>query len=75
MTAVGESLFASTYADMAEAIDAVVRQGMLEASNVSLGDEMTHTMVAVLQAESAAKLIQLYDELMGRAASVFGGGR
>ncbi|MBD8679339.1 flagellar hook-basal body protein [Sphingomonas sp. CFBP 13720] len=75
MTAVGESFFASTDADMAEATDAVVRQGMLEASNVSLGDEMTHTMVAVRQAESGAKLIQLYDELMGRAASVFGGGR
>ncbi len=75
MTTVGESFFESGDADMTEATDAVVRQGMLEASNVSLGDEMTQTMAAVRQAESGARLIQLYDEMMGRAASTFGGGR
>lgn len=52
---------------------AEVRTGMLEASNVTLGDEMTQTMVAMRQAESGARLIQLYDELMGRAAVTFGG--
>ncbi len=53
---------------------AVVRQGMLEGSNVTLGDEMTQSMVAVRQAESGARLIQLYDELIGRAVSAFGSG-
>lgn len=73
METVGESFFLGN--DMTEAVDSQVRPGMLEASNVSLGDEMTQTMVAVRQAESGARLIQLYDELMGRAASTFGGNR
>lgn len=73
LTPVGESFFAAAPDAMEETDGALVRQGMVEASNVSLGDEMTQTMVAVRQAESGARLIQLYDELMGRAASAFGG--
>lgn len=71
LTAVGESFFAGQA--MVERYGAEVRSGMLEASNVTLGDEMTQTMVAMRQAESGARLIQLYDELMGRAAATFGG--
>lgn len=71
MTAVGESFFAGQA--MVDTDRAEVRSGMLEASNVTLGDEMTQTMVAMRQAESGARLIQLYDELMGRAAATFGG--
>lgn len=74
MTAVGESVFSSSEGSMDEAEGVVVRQGMSESSNVSLGDEMTQSMVAVRQAESGARLIQLYDELMGRAVSAFAGG-
>jgi len=73
MTAVGESFFSAPEGAMEEAEGSLVRQGMLEGSNVSLGDEMTQSMVAVRQAESGARLIQLYDELMGRANSAFGG--
>lgn len=73
MTAVGESFFAASDGIMEESEGALVRQGMLEGSNVSLGDEMTQSMVAVRQAETGARLIQLYDELMGRAVSAFGG--
>ncbi|QXT34440.1 flagellar hook basal-body protein [Sphingomonas sanguinis] len=72
MTAVGESFYAAPDGTMAQAEGAVVRQGMLEGSNVTLGDEMTQSMVAVRQAESGARLIQLYDELIGRAVSAFG---
>lgn len=49
-----------------------VRQGFLEASNVSIGDETVATMEAVQRATSAQRLISLYDELMGRALSTFG---
>lgn len=49
-----------------------LRQGMVEASNVSMADEMVTMMAAVRQAEGGARLVQLYDELMGRAITAFG---
>jgi flagellar basal-body rod protein FlgG len=51
-----------------------LRQGMLEASNVVLGDEMTAMMIAMRQAESGARLISVYDDLIGRAITTFGQG-
>ena len=74
LTAGGESFFVAGAATMDEAEGTVVRQAMVEGSNVSLGDEMTQSMAALRQAESGARLIQLYDDLMGRAVSAFGGG-
>lgn len=53
-----------------------IRQGMVEASNVSTGDEMIAVMAAVREAESGARLAQTYDDLLGRAITSFGqGGR
>ncbi len=49
-----------------------LRQGMIEASNVSIGDEMVTMMAAMRQAESGARLVQTWDELMGRAIGAFG---
>jgi flagellar basal-body rod protein FlgF len=49
-----------------------LRQGMIEASNVSLGDEMAAMMIALRQAETGARLVTLYDELLGRAITTFG---
>lgn len=66
----GGSLFA--VADAQEAAEPELRQGMVEASNVALGDEMVAMMAALRQAESGARLIQLYDELIGRAVTTFG---
>ena len=71
---VGESFFAAGGSAMSDAEGATVRQGMVEASNVSLGDEMTQSMAALRQAETGARLIQLYDDLMGRAVTAFAGG-
>lgn len=72
---VGDSTFAPEDADALEAVDdPVVRQGMVETANVSLAEEMTQSMAALREAESGARLIQLYDELMGRVASAFGQG-
>jgi flagellar basal body rod protein FlgG len=49
-----------------------VRQGMLEMSNVNTGDEMVAMMEALRRAETGQRLVTTYDELMGRALSLFG---
>ena len=49
-----------------------VRQGQLEASNVSTGDEMVSIMEALRRAESGQRLVGVYDELMGRVLTTFG---
>jgi flagellar basal-body rod protein FlgG len=86
------AVFRPSAADGAEAIDGSVfsiaegaaeamdtpslRQGALEASNVSLGDEMVGMMGALRGAETGARLVQVYDDLMGKAITTFGqGGR
>jgi flagellar basal-body rod protein FlgG len=60
---------------MEESADALVRQGMAEGSNVAMGDEMVTVMAAMRQAESGARLVQVYDELLGRALTMLGGAR
>ncbi len=45
---------------------------MLESSNVSLGDEMIGMMGALRSADTGARLVQVYDDLMGKAISAFG---
>ena len=52
----------------------VIHQGMLEASNVSNGQEMAGIIEASRRAEVGQKLVQVYDELLGRVFSAFGGG-
>ena len=52
----------------------VIRQGMLEASNVSDAEEMLSTMSALRSAESGQRLVQLYDDLMAKALTGFGQG-
>jgi flagellar basal-body rod protein FlgG len=70
----GGSLFEGFAEDVAEPD---IRQGALEASNVALGDEMTAMMIALRHAETGARLVTVYDELLGRAITAFsqGGGR
>jgi flagellar basal-body rod protein FlgG len=75
-----QPLGGSMFAIAADALDEVerpeLRQGMIEASNVAIGDEMVAMMAALRQAESGARLVQLYDDLIGRAITAFGqGGR
>lgn len=50
----------------------VMRQGFLEGSNVSLGDEMIAMMEAVRRAETGQKLMNVYDDLMGRVVTTLG---
>ncbi len=70
----GGSMFAGPEKAMEEAPAAAVRQGMVEASNVVLGDEMVAMMTTVRQAEGGARLVQVYDDLLGRAITTFGQG-
>lgn len=51
-----------------------VHQGMLESSNVSLADEMITLMESLRRAEAGQRLVNTYDDLMGRALSAFGQG-
>lgn len=48
-----------------------IRQGMLESSNVVLSDEMVALMANTRQAEGAAQLVRLYDQLVGQAITTF----
>ncbi|PSJ42215.1 flagellar hook-basal body protein [Allosphingosinicella deserti] len=68
------SLFAFGLAGPREVSRPQIRQGALETSNVTLGDEMVSMMAALRQAESGARLVQVYDDLLGRAISTFGQG-
>jgi flagellar basal-body rod protein FlgF len=70
---VGESFFAADAGGMEVSADALLRQGMTENSNVALGDEMVATMAALRQSEAGARLVQVYDELIGRALTTLGG--
>lgn len=49
-----------------------IRQGALEASNVSVGDEMVALMQALRRAESGQRVAGVYDDLMGRVITAFG---
>lgn len=70
---IGGSMFRMSK-DMGEEVASPqLRQGMVEASNVSIGDEMISMMAALRQAESGAKLAQTWDDLLGRAITNFSG--
>ena len=65
--------FSSADANVREVDVPSVRQGSIEASNVSTGDEMVTMMEALRRAESGQRVVNVYDDLMGRALSAFGG--
>ncbi len=68
----GAGLFEAPASAAREVASPVVRQGMLESSNVSTADEMITIMAAVRSAESGQRVVQVYDDLMGRALTAFG---
>lgn len=70
--AIDGSLFAIDADRAVEVTAPSLRQGALEASNVSLGDEMISMMAGVRGAETGARLIQAYDDLLGKAIGTFG---
>lgn len=74
MHALDGSAFELSAGQATEVANPALRQGMLEASNVSIGDEMVTMMAALRQAESGSRLVQTYDDLLGRAITAFGPG-
>jgi flagellar basal-body rod protein FlgG len=71
----GGSRFTAAEGVMEEAPAAILRQGMIETSNVQMGEEMVTMMAAMRSAETGSRLVQIYDDLIGRAITSFGGGR
>ena len=71
---VQDGLFSAPASAATAASAPVVRQGMLESSNVSSAEEMLGMMEALRQAEAAQKLSGVYDDLLGQALSTFGQG-
>lgn len=67
-----DGLLSVAAADVTPVDAPVVRQRFLESSNVSLGDEMIALMEAVRRAETGQRLMNVYDDLMGRAITSFG---
>src|SRR6185503_5490015 len=65
----GGSLFAIPGELVEDVAAPELRQGMIESSNVSLADEMVSMLDAMRQAETGARLVQTYDDLMGKAIS------
>lgn len=49
-----------------------IKQGMIEASNVTSGDEMVAMIEALRRAEAGQRVMTVYDDLMGRAITSFG---
>ncbi len=63
------------FSTLPEGESSMLRQGMLEGSNVVLSDEMIEIMQTQRIAESGAQIIRTYDQLMGQAITAFGKGR
>lgn len=68
----GTGLFAAPPGTARDVAAPQIRQGMIETSNVSSSDEMTAMMAALRSAETGQRVIQVYDDLMGRALNTFG---
>ncbi|WEK46132.1 MAG: flagellar hook basal-body protein [Candidatus Andeanibacterium colombiense] len=71
LTALGGSAFAADPGAMGDAAGSQLRAGFIENSNVTMSDEMLAMMSSVRQAESGARLVQFYDELIGQAITTF----
>lgn len=68
----GGGLFAAPVGSAHELADPQIRQGMLESSNVSAANEMVSIMASLRSAEGGQKVVQIYDDLMGRVVTAFG---
>ncbi|MEO8113197.1 MAG: flagellar hook basal-body protein [Phenylobacterium sp.] len=65
-------MFSAPDAEVSQAEAPLLRQGMLEASNVSMGDEMVSMMEALRRAETGQRLVTAYDDLLARVLTTFG---
>jgi flagellar basal-body rod protein FlgF len=72
LQAADAGIFSAGSGEPIQVTQPAIRQGMLEGSNVSMGDEMVAMMEAVRRAETGQKLVNTWDDLMGRALNLFG---
>ena len=68
----GGTMFTAAERHMDIDRESVLRQGMIEASNVSSADQMVRMMSSIREAEIGSRLVQTYDTLIGQAISTFG---
>lgn len=66
LSSIGGTLFEARDGAGENLANPTVRQGMIESSNISSGTEMVELMAAMRRAESGQRIVQLYDELMGK---------
>jgi flagellar basal-body rod protein FlgG len=69
---IGGAYFSAPPDGMHDVASPLVRQGMLEGSNVDLPAEMLMVMSAMRQAEVGARVVQTYDSLIGQTISTLG---
>jgi flagellar basal-body rod protein FlgF len=69
---VSGAYFAAPEDAMQEVASPLLRQGMIEGSNVDLPAEMIAMMSALRQAEIGARVVQTYDTLIGQTISTLG---
>lgn len=67
LTPLGGALFGAPDNAMTPVEEPLVRQGMIESSNVETAEEMLQMMTAIRQAETGARIVQAYDGLIGQA--------
>lgn len=74
LTSLGGTLFEVDESAIEGASNFAIRQGMIEAANVTVSDEMVQMMSSIREAETGSRLVQTYDTLLGQAISTFGQG-
>jgi flagellar basal-body rod protein FlgF len=68
----GDGIFTAPSGAAREVDNPQIHQGMLESSNVSTAGEMISMMAALRSAGTGQHVVQVYDDLMGRALTAFG---
>jgi flagellar basal-body rod protein FlgF len=72
LSPVGTGLFAAPPGRATDLGSPKIRQGMLEASNVSTAEEMISLMASLRSAETGQRIVQVQDDLLDRAITAFG---
>jgi flagellar basal body rod protein FlgG len=72
LTPVGAGLFAAPAGSARDVAGPQIQQGMLETSNVTSANEMISMMAGLRSAEAGQRMVQVYDDLMGRVLTTFG---
>jgi len=72
LTPVGAGLFAAPAGSARDVAGPQIQQGVLETSNVTSANEMISMMAGLRSAEAGQRMVQVYDDLMGRVLTTFG---